>query len=286
MPFFILRMEIFVLSLGFLGILFILYLIFVNTHIKTNKITISSSKIPDSFDNYKIVFLSDLHDCSLGTKSRKRLLRAVEKSFPDVIFLGGDMHEKENRDKAYFSLLDSLGRIAPIYFVEGNHEIKLRKRRDFKKYSSEFEKRVFNLNGRTSLVKGGKSINLYGCGYFEYEKNLFDFDKKVFSIFLCHSPFVFDDLLSFPDLMLSGHVHGGIIELPFIGAVFAPGDGRSLFKRFRKEFFFPKYYKNSYEKEGSTLVVGRGLGNFKYCPIRLISPEIVEITLNSKNFLQ
>ena len=83
--------------------------------------------------------------------------------------------------------------------------------------------------------------------------------------------------------MITGHIHGGVIELPFIGAVFAPADGKPLFARLQRQYLLPKYYKNTYERNGGTLVVGRGIGNFKRIPWRLIPPEIVEITLCHKD---
>lgn len=276
------NMKIIIIILISLAALFILYLIAVNNIIRKNKITLFSEKLPSEFDGYKISFLSDLHDSYLGRARQKKLVKKTAGFSPDVIFLGGDMHEKKENDSEYFSLLASLGKIAPLYFVDGNHENKLKERGDYKNYLSEFNKYVFNLNGKTELWKSGAKINLYGCGYFEYEKERFDFDKTSFSVFLYHSPFVFDDLESLPDLMLSGHVHGGIIELPFLGAVFSPGVGKGFFERFKPEFFFPKYYKNTYKKGNSVLAVGRGIGNFKYCPLRFIPSEILEITLRKK----
>lgn len=275
-------MKIFIVIVCSVVAVLVIYLIIVNNILRKNKIEVSSPKVPESFDGYRIIFLSDLHDCSLEGFALKRLLSKVKKASPDVIFLGGDMHEKEKKDDVYFRLLKNLKETAPLYFVEGNHELLLRKRSDFSRYMTEFNKYVFNLNGQTELVKNGEKIKLYGCGYSEYEKDGISFDKRYFSVFLYHSPFVFDDFNFPPDLMVSGHVHGGIIELPFLGAVFSPGNGRGFFERFKPEFFFPKYYKNSYRREDSVLVVGRGIGNFKYCPLRIIPPEIVEITLMKK----
>ena len=83
-----------------------------------------------------------------------------------------------------------------------------------------------------------------------------------------------------PDLLISGHVHGGILRLPFIGAVFAPGNGAPLYKRFGPRYFFPKYSRGLYQKGTKTLAVTQGLG-FAILPIRLIPPEIMIIQLKS-----
>lgn len=273
-------MEIFIIVLLCFAAAGAGYLVFVNCRVRVNKIRVGSEKIPSAFENYRIVFLSDMHDSRFCGFFGNRLLKKVKDCAPDVIFLGGDMHEIPEKDEAYFGFLKNLASVAPLYFIEGNHERKLRKRPDFKSYFEKFEKLVFNLNGQTEIFKNGEKIKLYGCGYSEYEKNLFSFDERCFSVFLYHSPFVFDDFSSPPDLMISGHVHGGIIEIPFVGALFSPGNGRPIFERFSREFFFPKYYKNTYFRGESVLAVGKGIGNFKRCPLRFMSPEIVEITLN------
>ncbi|MEE1019700.1 MAG: metallophosphoesterase, partial [Acutalibacteraceae bacterium] len=72
------------------------------------------------------------------------------------------------------------------------------------------------------------------------------------------------------DLSLTGHVHGGQIRLPFIGGVLAPG--------FR---MFPEYDAGVYRKDGSTMIVSRGLGN-SIIPVRINDrPELVTVTLHS-----
>ena len=88
----------------------------------------------------------------------------------------------------------------------------------------------------------------------------------------------FDRLDPLPDLMISGHVHGGILRLPGIGPVFAPGDGAPLSKRFARRFFFPKYSRGLYFKGKHTLAVTQGLG-FSILPIRFIPPEVMILSL-------
>ena len=275
-------MEIFLTVVLIIAAIIAAYITVATNMVKIKKIPVSSPKIPTEFDGVKIALLSDLHDAKLSGYSKKKLLEKTAEIKPDFIFLGGDMHEIRKKDKKFFSLLDDLKKIAPLYYVDGNHDARLKKYPDYKNYLAELEKRAENLHGKTSLCIGNAKIDLYGCGYFEYKKDMFDFDKNRFSVFLYHSPFVFDDFENPPDLMISGHIHGGVVELPFVGGVFAPADGKPLFARLQRQYLLPKYYKNTYEKNGGVLVVGRGIGNFKRIPWRLIPPEITEITLRRK----
>ena len=72
------------------------------------------------------------------------------------------------------------------------------------------------------------------------------------------------------DLTLSGHAHGGQFRLPFIGGLFAPGQG-----------FFLEYDSGVFCEEGTQMVVSRGLGNSLF-PLRLNNrPEIVVAELRA-----
>ena len=74
------------------------------------------------------------------------------------------------------------------------------------------------------------------------------------------------------DLVFSGHAHGGQIRLPFVGGLYAPGQG-----------FLPKLTKGLYGVEDTTLVVSRGLGNSTF-PFRFLNrPEVVALTLRTEN---
>jgi len=98
-----------------------------------------------------------------------------------------------------------------------------------------------------------------------------DFEKSNnFKIVLSHYPENFPKYYSNYDidLVLSGHAHGGQFNIPFIGGLYAPGQG-----------FFPKYYKGVYSQNNVNLVVSRGLRN-GVIPLRVFNyPDIVVINL-------
>ena len=92
-----------------------------------------------------------------------------------------------------------------------------------------------------------------------------------FSILLSHRPEYFDVYASHAiDISFSGHVHGGQIRFPFIGAILAPHQG-----------FFPKYSTGMYQINTSRLFLSRGLGNSLF-PFRIFNhPELILVSLES-----
>ena len=82
---------------------------------------------------------------------------------------------------------------------------------------------------------------------------------------LAHEPQYLDEeyVLSSPDLVITGHAHGGQFRLPFIGGLIAPDQG-----------FLPKYTSGEYKSGDVTMYVSRGLGN-SIIPVRVFNyPEI------------
>ena len=104
----------------------------------------------------------------------------------------------------------------------------------------------------------------------ELDNTKYNGDK--YNILLSHRPELFDTYVEKKiDLILTGHAHGGQIRIPFIGGIIAPNQG-----------FFPKYTSGVIEKNKTTMVVSRGIGN-SIIPLRINNrPELVVITLCNK----
>ena len=106
------------------------------------------------------------------------------------------------------------------------------------------------------------------------EKSLQKINRNEYNILLSHTPFYFEDYEKWgADLILAGHVHGGIIRLPFVGGLLSPN-----------RHFFPKYDLGRYDKNKSTMIVTKGLGGSKVLVRINCKPEIVKITLKSKHY--
>lgn len=280
----------------FLIIIFLIFAEFVisNTFLSVTKVTIKDDKIPASFDGYKIVQLSDLHDKSFG-KDNSRLLRVIDKQKPDIIVLTGDMINSTDTDfQNLYSFSKQLVGICPVYYIVGNHEQMLSNGL-YKDMIGNLKKIGITVldNEKTTLIKNGKKINLYGLWFnLRYYRNLSNqtaygsdyyltqdtIDQLIgkantssYNILLAHNPVYFDAYSSWgADLTLSGHIHGGMIRIPFKGGLLSP-----------EIKFFPKYDAGIYENNDNKMFVSRGLGNGTF-GIRLFNtPEIAVIVLET-----
>lgn len=266
--------------------------------IEINQYEIKNKKIPKEFNNYKIVQISDLHNKSFG-KDNYKLINKIDFLKPDAIFITGDLVEGENKKyKVALDLVDKLSSKYPIYHIIGNHEQKSlnKKYKDlYKDYFKQlYNKKIINLdNDKVRINKGNSYINLYGVvvplEYYPYlfsnyknknkslgcnfmNESLGEINANEYNILLAHNPFFFEEYSSWgADLILAGHVHGGIVRLPYLGGVLSPS-----------REFFPKYDLGQYEKKSSTMLLSKGLGGSKVLVRLNCKPEIVQITLKSK----
>lgn len=255
--------------------------------IQTTTFEVSSDKIPVSFDGYKILQLSDLHSKEFGNDN-KNLLKEINDANPDIIVLTGDFVTANETDfTVFFELVDKISPKYEVYYITGNHEQALSgsSRKEIFGYLKEKGVRFLS-NESVSIQKDDETIDLYGLCYESayyserrgniytkemMTKSLGEANLTKFNVLLTHSPTNFEVYKSWgADLTLSGHVHGGMIRVPFIGAIFSPDEG-----------LMPKYSAGRYQLEDSVLVVSRGLGRGSR-GFRLFNrPNLVEITLKS-----
>ncbi|MDE6892596.1 MAG: hypothetical protein K2P50_12455, partial [Lachnospiraceae bacterium] len=92
-------------------------------------------------------------------------------------------------------------------------------------------------------------------------------DKSRATVLIAHNPRYFEVYAGWgADFVVSGHVHGGLMRLPFLGGVISPALK-----------LFPKYDGGEFHEGKSTLILGRGLGTHTL-PIRIFNPgEVVVI---------
>ena len=249
-----------------------------------NGITVSSmiyeGEIPKPFDGCRILQVSDLQNKVFG-KDQEPLLRKMEYSAPDLIFITGDLLDRNrtNVDTA-MSFIARAAELAPVYFVSGNHEHQSGEWECLSELLTAEGVTVLD-NGRSVIEKDGACLTLLGLAdkkrnpYFRSVLHTLTAgqDPDAFLILLSHRPELFEEYAEAGvDLVFSGHAHGGQIRLPFIGGLFAPHQG-----------FFPKYTAGSFHKGHTTMFVSRGLGNSTF-PFRIFNrPELVEVTLRQKN---
>jgi len=261
------------------------YLYFQNTELQVSGYDIVDSRIPKEFNEYKIVQVSDFHN----TKSNKLtddLVKEIKIQNPNVIVITGDLVDsrKTNIDVA-ISFIKRIKDIAPIYFVTGNHESRISK---YGVLKEKLEKEsVIVLDNKAEILEiYAAKINLIGINdpnmsYHPYaldsekiKNELTDtnYDKNNYSILLSHRPELFDTYVDNElDLVLTGHVHGVQVRIPFIGGLVSPNQG-----------FFPKYTGGKIKKDNTNMIVSRGIGN-SIIPFRINNrPELVVVQLKVK----
>ncbi|MBS5150861.1 MAG: metallophosphoesterase [Butyricicoccus pullicaecorum] len=253
-----------------------------NSALQTTQLTVYAKRLPKVFDGFCVVHISDLHNTVFG-KHNQKLLSYMQKAQPDIIVITGDLLNSYHTDMAAaLEFAAQAARIAPCYYVSGNHESRISAYPWFRNQLTE--KGIVVLENRAlKIAYQGQAIRLIGlvdssfspeypavCAREIASRALAPFTKDdIYTILLSHRPELFDTYAeSQADLVFSGHAHGGQIRLPLIGAVFAPNQG-----------FFPKYNAGIYRKGRTQMIVSRGLGNSSF-PIRLHNrPEIIAATL-------
>lgn len=257
---------------------------FENNSIVISKYDIKSETLPKAFNNFKIVQISDLHN-KVFYKDNNSLVAKIKSQKPDIIVITGDLVDRRKYDEEIaISFIDKIKSIAPIYYVNGNHEGWAGKFASLEKKLKESG--VFVLRNESVFYeKGSEKILISGIddpvfstigrssGYSTEDimKNelLKVNNKKYFRILLSHRPEFFDLYVDNNiDVVFTGHAHGGQIIIPFIGGIYSPNQG-----------FWPKYYEGVHTKDSTTMVLSRGLGN-SVAPQRIFNrPEIVSVTL-------
>lgn len=258
-----------------------------NTALMTNAVAISSSRIPAAFSGFRIAQVSDLHNAEFG-KNNAELLKLLSESRPDIIVITGDLIDANHTDVGIaLGFAQESVRIAPTYYVTGNHEA-ASQQYDTLKAGLEEAGVIVLEDEAISLERGGETISLIGLADPDFTvkgemfgeapvmvsaklKNLNDGEGK-YTIMLSHRSELFETYVNCGiDLVFAGHAHGGQFRLPFIGGVIAPNQG-----------LFPKYDAGLYTDGGTNMVVSRGIGN-SIIPLRFNNrPEIVLVELNAE----
>lgn len=237
-----------------------------------------------------VIFLSDLHGKSYG-KENEKLVKAIRQEAPDLILCAGDLYTsvKGGSTQSAVTLLQKLRREYPVFCGNGNHEQKTKLYPEtygdmYQEYVAELQKMgaVQLVNEKAGLPERG--MELYGLeigrGYYrkgkrlpmeqEYLTELLGKpDPYRYNILIAHNPDYFKAYEEWgADLVLSGHVHGGLMRLPFLGGVISPAMR-----------LFPEYDGGLFMKGNAKMVLGRGLGTHTL-PIRIFNPgELVVIRL-------
>lgn len=247
--------------------------------LEISRYEVASQKLPESFDGFKIVQLSDLHGAEFGEDGME-LVEKVKELEPDIIALTGDFVTDEGDLAAVKKLAGRLTELCPVYFVSGNHEfgsglaIKVRnilERAGVKYLSNEY---LTISRGEDEILLGGVEDPLAYADMLspdELAQKMNDAAPDAFKILLGHRNYWMTEYPELPvDLIFCGHAHGGLIRIPGVGGLI--GTDRRL---------FPDFDAGQFNNGRYTLIVSRGLGNSVPIPRVFNRPEIVCVELSS-----
>ena len=238
----------------------------------------------------KFVLLSDLHNKSYG-RDHEKLIKEIDGISPDAVLTAGDMltaSGSSSYQKA-LSLMRQLASRYKVYYGMGNHEYWLKLYPE--QYGEIYDDYVAGLAeaGIRPLVNENTYLPEYNiaicgvqidkCYYRKFRK--YPMEREYLSkilgepmesacqILIAHTPQYFEKYAAWgADMVVSGHVHGGIMRLPVLGGVLSPN-----------MTIFPKYDGGKFTQGRSTMILSRGLGTHTI-PIRVFNPgELVVINV-------
>jgi hypothetical protein len=285
-----------------LVILFIINIVDLNRYV-VRSVAIYDSKVKKKL---KVCFVSDLHNYSCTPK----FYEDIKEFAPDVILCGGDTitaTKGRKQDRAYY-FLKELSEIAPTFTALGNHEYRAKiypevygtmydefaaKTEEYNipilsNSSHYFEENNIKVSSADIDRSFYKRFKVYHMDDDYIESLIGKLEDDKYNILLAHNPDYFKNYNAYgSDLILSGHVHGGLIRLPLLHGVAHPGIR-----------FFPKYSGGVYDENGKfvryadsyvssknaiiRLIVSCGIG-FHTLPLRLFNPgELIFVTIDTK----
>lgn len=238
----------------------------------------------------RLVLLSDLHNKSFG-KDNGKLTEKIDSISPDGILVAGDMLTAA-KGKDFTPALSLMKRLAAkykIYYGMGNHEYRLKLYPDQYEGMYEGYRKGLSEAGIAPLVNENTYLpeyNLSVCGA-EIERRYYKRFRKypmdagyltrllgqprsdTCQVLIAHNPDYFEEYAAWgADVVVSGHVHGGIMRLPVLGGVLSPN-----------LTLFPKYDGGRFEDNHATMILSRGLGTHTV-PLRIFNPgELIVINL-------
>lgn len=275
----------------FLGLILIFVFIWGYSNLAVEKTRFAQVSPKISTQIIKIVFISDLHNRQFG-KSNSLLVSLIESENPDLVLFGGDMVNSDTKSTTNFvEFAKTIAQKAKTYMVMGNHEAMMPATTFSALKTSLSENGVKILDNESVLFElKGTQIKLYGVtlplytysgvesdGQPKYSitseqlTNLFgETDTNAYNILLAHNPLFFPEYAKWgADLSLCGHIHGGLVRVPFVGGVLSPNGE-----------LFPEYDAGEYAINANKMIVTRGLAEHT-APLRLFNAGeicVVELT--------
>jgi predicted MPP superfamily phosphohydrolase len=242
-------------------------------HYEISNTDVFINDLPERFENFRITQITDVHHSRiLGLADVSRMVELAQETRPDLIALTGDYTTSYRRYiEPCVEALSSLEAPEGVWAVLGNHDHYTDKELTTRALERSHIQVMNNIN--TTLRRGPDSFQLAGIddwswGGADWQRVMKGIDLKRPTVLLSHQPMVLDfEQTQNVSLILSGHTHGGQIQLPGIGA---PAGW------FMKEL---KYDQGLFRRGKTQLYVSRGTGVIGL-PVRFgARPEISVLRL-------
>lgn len=242
-------------------------------------------------DKLKIIQFSDIHKRTFG-KGNSRLCHFIKLFNPDIVVITGDLVSRDQRDTTQLEIfIKEACKLTTVYFIYGNHEMDMPTNileplvKRLKDYGAILlDNQGVKIAENTYLWGLTLPMECYHDGNHGYKNvhfylssdlpsGLKSLDKLLvnqiftpndrFDILLVHNPLFFKTYSEFNiNLVLSGHVHGGVIRLPLLNVGLLSPERKIL----------PKYHGGLYQLNGKSMIVSRGLGK-----LRLFNPPEISL---------
>ncbi|MDE6500907.1 MAG: metallophosphoesterase [Ruminococcus sp.] len=251
---------------------------FNNYTLKTTHIELTSEKISG---NVRIAVISDCHSKKYGI-SNKAILRRISANNPDIVFVMGDMYTQPSPPDIIQIPVDLTADIVragyPVYFVTGEHDTDDSYIEAMQKAGAvlmNYSSQIIEVNGNNIQLMG--IDNVYYSPTFNLN-NAFSLNPECYSILMAHIPNYEKFSLFGADLTVCADTHGGMIQLPFIGALI---DSESM-TLFPELLGLTVYDKGLFDYQDGTMFITSGIGASP-APVRFCNrPEIAVIDIGNK----
>ena len=276
------RLTLALISLTLLTVLIFEMTVWGVRRLSVDIVTISDPLIPDTFENIKVLFFSDVHYNKFMDRERfNEIVTRINQLDPDIVLFGGDLFDHPSVEypstdiqNELISLLSSIQAPLGKYAVFGNHDLESPRTQQMTAnvlIASGFELLVnqnipiynkseayIRLIGLDSQLLGNPDVELAYQGTSENE----------FIITLSHTPDIIDNLPVTTDWVLAGHSHGGQIRLPIFNELYTVPYAR-------------KYVSGTHVVNGIRLDISNGVGTTRWDVRLFADPQIHLYTLTS-----
>lgn len=243
--------------IGILGFLWARYISTSGLIIK--EYAVKDSKLPESFDGFKIIQFSDLHyGTTVDIAKLKKVIKKINDQKADIILFTGDLIDSTVKvdDKELKLVINELNKLNPkieTLAVIGNHDYetnywnKIIPNLNWKVLDNTYEF-IYN-NSSTPIILTGFDDLLEGKPDYN---NAFSFSNEysddIYTIAVMHEPDQIEEIKKYKfDLAVAAHSHLGQVRLPLIGAIWTPAGSK-------------KYYDEHYIVNDKDLYINGGIG--------------------------